>query len=272
MCGRKEGCGRSSGSQPLASPPGGHSAALAAGRGEGRSKKLLNSPPGRPSAAQVLLGTAEPSCSVQRCFLPTWVPAQVRTGRSDRALAEGAGAASAPTAPEAVAHGHTDSGEDHHTAAPSGNFFWGGNKQSQFNSCYFGEHRPMWGVVHAATASIPHCLLGFLSLGPQQRASFQLQSLVSLPFQAHGSPFLCIRTSCSSAGVFMVNLGCHRPLPLPEPPSKLERVGEHVGQGHRTCPCQRSCPHPLPPRWSRKRSEPARGDQLGQMPAFDLAR
>lgn len=139
MCGRKEGCGRSSGSQPLASPPGGHSAALAAGRGEGRSKKLLNSPPGRPSAAQVLLGTAEPSCSVQRCFLPTWVPAQVRTGRSDRALAEGAGAASAPTAPEAAAHRHTDSGEDHHTAAPSGNFFWGATNKASSTLVILGS-------------------------------------------------------------------------------------------------------------------------------------
>lgn len=54
--------------------------------------------------------------------------------------------------------------------------FCGGNKQSQFNSCYFGEHRPTWGAVYAATASIPH-----LSLGPRQRASFQLESLAGLP-------------------------------------------------------------------------------------------
>lgn len=123
-------------------------------RGEARSKKLLNMPPGPPSAAPILLGTAGPFCSAQRCFLPTWVPAQVRTGRSDRALAEGAGTASAPTALAATAQGRTDSGENHHMAAPSGNL-GGVNKQSQFNS-YFGEHRPTWGAVHAATASIPH--------------------------------------------------------------------------------------------------------------------
>lgn len=58
-------------------------------RGEARSKKLLNMPPGPPSAAPILLGTAGPFCSAQRCFLPTWVPAQVRTGRSDRALVRG---------------------------------------------------------------------------------------------------------------------------------------------------------------------------------------
>lgn len=118
--------------------------------GEGRAKKRLNTPPGPPSAAWVLLGTAELSCSAQRCFLPTWVPAQVRTGRSDQALAEGAGAASAPTAPAATAHGHRDSGEHHHrhrnsgehhhrhrdsgehhhTAAPSGNFVGVTNKAS----------------------------------------------------------------------------------------------------------------------------------------------
>lgn len=84
----------------------------------------------------------------------------------------------------------------------------------------------MWGAVHAATASTPRA--DTVCLGPSELiSSYRVRGPglggPRFPFSRHQNfPLL-------TAAVAPVNMGGYRLLPPPKPPSKLQRVGEHVG-------------------------------------------
>lgn len=64
----------------------------------------------------------------------------------------------------------------------------------------------------------------------------------------------------------MVNLGYHRLPPLPEPPSKLQRVGEYAGA--QDSPLPEIMPTPTPISVEPEEILTARGSQLGRDPYF----